>query len=211
MRLKSSSGRSAPASWSSWTRPAWPVPSLWTNSLAAAEQAGAKLLLVGDPYQLTSVDAGGMFRSLARDRADLAPELTDVRRFKAGWEKVASAELRVGNEHAIDAYLAHGRVGEGPRDELVDRVYCAWRGDVEKGMSSLMVASDSATAAELNRRARAHRIAIGEVVADGLEVAGGATAGIGREDVGRADWCIHHLLSGGGYGQLCLGLALITG
>ena len=33
----------------------------------------------------------------------------------------------------------------------------------------------------------------------------------GREDVGRADWCIHHLLSGGGYGQLCLGLALITG
>ncbi len=78
--------------------------------VAAAEQAGAKLVLVGDPYQLTSVDAGGMFRSLARDRADLAPELTDVRRFKAGWEKVASAELRVGNEHAIDAYLAHGRV-----------------------------------------------------------------------------------------------------
>ena len=153
--------------------------------VAAAEQAGAKLLLVGDPYQLTSVDAGGMFRSLARDRADLAPELTDVRRFKAGWEKVASAELRIGNEHAIDAYLAHGRVGEGPRDELVDRVYCAWRGDVEKGMSSLMVASDSATAAELNRRARAHRIAIGEVVADGLEVAGGATAGIGDQVVTR--------------------------
>jgi hypothetical protein len=24
----------------------------------------------------------------------------------------------------------------------------------------------------------------------------------GREDVDRADWCIHHLLSGGGYGQL---------
>ncbi len=65
------------------------------------------------------------------------------------------------------------------------RVYCAWREDVETGKSSLMVASDSATVAELNRRARAHRIAIGEVVAHGLEVAGGATAGIGDEVVTR--------------------------
>ena len=34
----------------------------------AAQQAGAKLLLVGDPHQLSAVEAGGMFAALVRDR-----------------------------------------------------------------------------------------------------------------------------------------------
>ena len=53
------------------------------------------------------------------------------------------------------------------------------------GKSSLMVASDSATMAELNRRARANLIATGAVVAEGLDIAGGATAGVGDEVVTR--------------------------
>ena len=51
-------------------RRAWPVPSRWTSWAWRPEKAGAKLLLTGDPYQLGSVDAGGMFRSLVRDRGD---------------------------------------------------------------------------------------------------------------------------------------------
>ncbi len=45
------------------------------------------------------------------------PELTEVRRFRAEWEKAASIGLRLGDEDAIDAYEAHGRVtgGERPR------------------------------------------------------------------------------------------------
>ena len=66
--------------------------------MAAAGQSGAKILLVGDTHQLSAVDAGGMFRTLVRDRDDIAPELSDVRRFHNRWEKVASVELRVGSE-----------------------------------------------------------------------------------------------------------------
>ena len=37
------------------------------------------------------------------------------------------------SETAIDAYEAHGRIGEGDRDTLLDAIYTAWRGDVLEG------------------------------------------------------------------------------
>jgi hypothetical protein len=153
--------------------------------MAAAGQAGGRILLVGDTHQLTAVDAGGMFRTLVRDRDDIAPELSDVRRFHNRWEKAASVELRVGSETAIDAYEAHGRISEGGRDTLLDAIYTAWRADVEGGKRSLMVAGDAATVAELNRRARGDRIAAGQVAEYGLAVADGQTAGVGDEVVTR--------------------------
>ncbi len=95
--------------------------------VAAATDAPAKVLLVGDWAQLSAVDAGGAFGLIARDRKDMAPELSDVHRFTASWEKAASVELRLGRAVAIDAYRAHGRVVGGPRDDLLDAVYAAWR------------------------------------------------------------------------------------
>ena len=153
--------------------------------VAAATDAHAKVLLVGDWAQLSAVDAGGAFGLIARDRKDMAPELSDVRRFTAAWEKAASVELRLGRAVAIDAYRAHGRVVGGPRDDLLDAVYAAWRADTEAGRSSLMIAGDAATVADLNRRARAGRVAAGDVVADGVQVAGGQTAGVGDEVITR--------------------------
>jgi ATP-dependent exoDNAse (exonuclease V) alpha subunit len=43
------------------------------------DAAGAKLVLVGDHYQLGSVEAGGLFRLLASDSK--TAELTGIRRF----------------------------------------------------------------------------------------------------------------------------------
>jgi conjugative relaxase-like TrwC/TraI family protein len=144
---------------------------------ARAAEAGAKIVLVGDPEQLSSVDAGGMFRSLAR--RDGVAELTDIRRFQEAWEAKASTQIRVGREEAIDTYLENGRVVEGDRDTLLDQVYRAWRADTEGGEVSLMIAGDSATVAELNARARADRVAAGEVEAKGLALSGGGVAGAG--------------------------------
>ena len=151
----------------------------------AASVAGAKVLLAGDTHQLGAVDAGGAFRLLVSDRDDIAPELTDVRRFKAGWEKVASVELRVGNTDALDAYEEHGRIVAGTRGELLDRLYQAWMGDMEGGKSSLMIAADAGTVSELNRRARADLVAAGRVAEHGLSVADGQTAGVGDRVVTR--------------------------
>jgi hypothetical protein len=83
--------------------------------VAPARDTGAKVLLVGDWAQLSAVDAGGAFHLPVRDRGDLAPELSDVRRFHHEWEKAASIELRLGNETAIDTYQSQGRVTSGKR------------------------------------------------------------------------------------------------
>ena len=147
--------------------------------VAAAKNAGAKVLLVGDWAQLSAVDAGGAFDLLVRDRGDLAPALSDVRRFHHDWEKTASIELRLGNRAAIDTYQTQGRVTGGERTDMLDRLYQAWKTDIEAGKSSLMIAGVAATVAELNRRARADRVAAGQVLAEGLSVADGQTAGVG--------------------------------
>ncbi|MBW4079774.1 MAG: AAA family ATPase, partial [Acidobacteria bacterium] len=145
--------------------------------VSAALDARAKVVLVGDGAQLSSVDAGGMFRTLVRDRGDGTPTLVDVRRFKSSWEKEASLEVRNGTNAALATYASHGRITEGTRDEMLDALYTAWKADTDHDLHSLMLAGDTATVNELNARARAERVASGAVVEEGVDVAGAMTAG----------------------------------
>ena len=145
---------------------------------SAALDERAKVVLVGDGAQLSSVDAGGMFRTLVRDRGDKVPTLADVRRFSAAWEKEASLGIRNGASSALGAYATHERIEDGTRDEMLDAIYDAWKADGERGLHSLMLASDTITVNELNARARAERVASGAVVDDGVDVAGAMTAGV---------------------------------
>ncbi len=51
----------------------------------------------------------------------------------------------------------------------------------QSGRTSLMIAGDLGTVSELNARARADRISAGQVVDEGVSVAGGGTAGVGDQ------------------------------
>ena len=145
--------------------------------MSAALDARAKVVLVGDWAQLSSVDAGGMFRTLVRDRDKDVPTLTDVRRFKSAWEKEASLGVRNGTNAALASYATHGRIKDGNHDEMLDALYVAWKTDTDCGLHSLMLASDTATVNELNARARADRVASGAVIGEGVDVAGAMIAG----------------------------------
>jgi len=144
---------------------------------SAVLDAQAKVVLVGDWAQLSSVDAGGMFRTLVRDRGDSTPKLADVRRFRADWEKEASLEVRNGNTAALGTYATHGRIKDGTRDEMLNALYTAWKDDTDRGLHSIMLAGDTTTVNELNARARFDRVASGVVVEEGVDVAGAMTAG----------------------------------
>src|SRR5436305_9155469 len=72
------------------------------------EQAGAKLLLVGDHRQLAAVGAGGGMDLLAR--AGARYELTDARRFTSAWEREASLRLRDGDDTVLRDYHRQGRL-----------------------------------------------------------------------------------------------------
>ena len=114
------------------------------------------------------VDAGGAFGLLVRPRrprgrAGRGPPV------QLGVGTAASIELRHGNESALDTYESHDRITGGTREELLEAVYTAWKHDIDAGTSSLMIAPDTATVTELNRRARADRVAGGDVAEDGLK------------------------------------------
>jgi conjugative relaxase-like TrwC/TraI family protein len=80
-----------------------------TRLLDHAEQAQAKVVLVGDDRQLAAIDAGGGFRAL-RLRLG-ASELTENRRQQQAWEREALELVRSGLvEEAVTAYQAHDRV-----------------------------------------------------------------------------------------------------
>jgi ATP-dependent exoDNAse (exonuclease V) alpha subunit len=57
-----------------------------------ARRAGGKVLLVGDPVQLTAIHIGGVFDLLAKRHR--AARLHDIRRFTQPWEADASRLAR---------------------------------------------------------------------------------------------------------------------
>ncbi|GAB3767767.1 conjugative relaxase-like TrwC/TraI family protein [Microlunatus parietis] len=143
-----------------------------------AAKVGAKVVLVGDWAQLSAVETGGAFGMLVRHRRSV-PELTDVRRFAATWEKRASLALRHGNGAVLDTYEEHGRLHDGGLDVMLDAVYAAWRTDRAKGLSTLMIAGNGEAVAELNQRARADLIEAGQVETGGAALHDGTIAGVG--------------------------------
>lgn len=153
-----------------------------TYQLAAlldqATGAGAKLLLVGDPAQLDSIDAGGVLGWL--DRSGCAQRLSTVWRFTNDWERTASLKLRTGDINVITEYTAHERISSGTYDAMVDDAYNRWDADIRTGKTSILIAPDNDTVAMLNERAQADRAASGAVDAEAtLDLSDGLHAGRG--------------------------------
>ena len=65
------------------------------NIINLTKQAGAKLVLVGDPAQLQSVEAGAAFHTLLERNQHVS--LTEVRRQKQNWQREATTQLSKGN------------------------------------------------------------------------------------------------------------------
>jgi Ti-type conjugative transfer relaxase TraA len=93
--------------------------------LSHAAEAGAKVVLVGDPQQLQAIEAGAAFRSI-RERHGGA-EIGEVRRQREDWQREATRDLadrRTAN--ALEAYRSHEMVHEAQtreqaRGDLIDR------------------------------------------------------------------------------------------
>ena len=90
------------------------------------EQAGAKLVVIGDAAQLPSIGAGGMFDRLTR----LAPtaQLSNIRRTLDPAAQRAWADLRAGrSDRAMAHYHARGQLHMADtRDQAVERAARAW-------------------------------------------------------------------------------------
>lgn len=93
--------------------------------LSHAGEAGAKVVLVGDPQQLQSIEAGAAFRSIHERHG--GAEVGEVRRQRDDWQRDATRDLARGRTGiAIQAFDTHGMVHaaqtrEQARSDLIDR------------------------------------------------------------------------------------------
>lgn len=135
---------------------------------AYAHDAGAKLILVGDDRQLSSIDRGGMFGAL-KDRFGAAA-LTEVKRQHKIDERRAAEMMAEGNYHdALNIYQDKGAIhwtrtqGEA-RAELVDQ----WAKDSARdpAKSRFVFAYTNDDVQQLNAALRAIRKGRGELGED---------------------------------------------
>jgi len=89
-----------------------------------ANEAGAKIVMVGDPQQLQAIEAGAAFRALAERHSNV--EIKQVRRQREDWQKDATRDLAIGKvKEALQSYEAHDRLHasltrEHAREELIE-------------------------------------------------------------------------------------------
>ncbi|WP_166145297.1 Ti-type conjugative transfer relaxase TraA [Methylosinus sp. RM1] len=124
--------------------------------LSHAAEAGAKVVLVGDPQQLQSIEAGAAFRSIHQRHG--GAEIGEVRRQREDWQRDATRDLATGRTgDALHAYNKHGMVHaaatrEQARDDLIDR----WDRDrqASPGRSRIILTHTNAEVRALNEAAR---------------------------------------------------------
>lgn len=122
--------------------------------VAAVEQAGAKLILLGDARQLQPIDAGAAFRAIANEAGYI--ELAGVRRQHETWMQDATIEFGRGDASAaLSRYIDHDLVhlekdNAAARSTLIGN----WHEDWQAGTDVLMLTHRNADALSLNTAAR---------------------------------------------------------
>ena len=125
--------------------------------LSHAADVGAKVVLVGDPQQLQSIEAGAAFRAIHERHGGV--EITQVRRQHEVWQQSATRHLATGRTgEAIAAYADKGMVHqaetrEDARRDLVER----WDRErqADPNASRIILTQTNAEVRDLNEAARA--------------------------------------------------------
>lgn len=140
------------------------------------EQADGQLVVVGDPAQLPSVGAGGVFHRLA-DSPQVIDDLVGVNaRQQLAADRQALAELRGGQiAAAVDRYDRHGRlhIADTPL-EVMGEMVADWAADVDTfGLEEArMLAARRQDVATLNELARHHLEATGRLSGPTVQTGG---------------------------------------
>jgi len=136
--------------------------------LSHARDAGAKVVLVGDPEQLQAIEAGAAFRSIAERHG--AAEITEVRRQREDWQRDATRALATGRTaEALAAYAAHGMVhAADTRDAARAGLVDGWdrQRQSEPDKTRIILTHTNAEVRELNGEARDRLRASGELGED---------------------------------------------
>ncbi|MCW3159458.1 MobF family relaxase [Micropruina sonneratiae] len=139
-------------------------------------EAGGSVRLIGDDQQLAAIGAGGVLRDIQASHGAL--QLSELVRFSDPSEGSASLALREGEPEALGFYLDRDRIHIGSVNSMLDQLFDNWANDREAGRDSVMLAPTRELVAQLNERARSHRLAEDAPDVE-VELADGNLASIG--------------------------------
>jgi conjugative relaxase-like TrwC/TraI family protein len=139
---------------------------------------GGSIRLIGDDQQLAAIGAGGVLRDIQTSHG--AVRLSQLHRFHDPAEAAASLALRDGRPEALGFYLDRQRIHVGDLATLTQNLFDAWRADRSRGLDSVMLAPTRDLVTELNRRARAHRLASAPITGPEVALADGNRASAGE-------------------------------
>lgn len=135
---------------------------------------GAKIRLIGDDSQFSSVEAGAAFRGLVEEFG--GAHVLTIRRQKQDWAKKASMGFERGDVRSgLSAYRDRNLVKfESDRASTYFAMVDAYMKDIEEhpGDSRQMLAYTKNDVAALNKIARQRHVAAGLVEAEGIDIAG---------------------------------------
>jgi len=152
--------------------------------VAHAQEADAKLVLIGDPAQLGEIEAGGLFASIASRTEPVV--LDEVIRHRHELEREGAKLIREGEgREALSVYQGAERVTVSD-DPLARREAMVgdWWQSFERGEDALMIAKRNAEVAELNALARERMKAAVRLRGEEIEV-GGARFAAGDQVITR--------------------------
>ncbi|WP_242140971.1 Ti-type conjugative transfer relaxase TraA [Sphingomonas sp. TREG-RG-20F-R18-01] len=136
--------------------------------LSAADQAGAKVVLVGDPEQLQAIEAGAAFRSISERHG--SAEITEIRRQRTDWQRDATRWLATGRTpDAIQAYRDQDMVrGADTRSQARAVLVGSWdrQRQAEPDKSRIILTHTNAEVQSINGEARERLRASGDLGED---------------------------------------------
>ncbi|HEX7278004.1 MAG TPA: MobF family relaxase [Solirubrobacterales bacterium] len=149
-----------------------------------AQEADAKLVLIGDPAQLGEIEAGGLFASIATRTEPIV--LDEVIRHRHELEREGAKLIREGSGgEAISIYQGAERVtvSDDPLARREAMVSDWWR-SFDQGGDALMIAKRNAEVRELNMLARERMKALGRLGSEEIRV-GEASFAVGDQVITR--------------------------
>jgi len=139
--------------------------------VSAAKKSGATLILVGDPEQLQPIQAGRPFKDIAREFG--AARLTEIRRQRQEWQRLASINLAEGRcADAIETYRQQGFVSTAiDRPEAIAKLAQDYVADMElnsSGVSRLALTHRRKDVHAINQAIRSLRKSGGDLAVETL-------------------------------------------
>lgn len=142
-----------------------------------ADQHRWRLVLVGDPHQLSAVGRGGMFAHLC-ERSRVI-HVDQLHRFTHDWEADATLRLRASDSSIVATYAEHGRIAAGDLGDQIVSIADTWLECHRRDVTLSITTTRNEDVDEINRHIQHHRLRSGQLDSKQATTIIGGTAFVG--------------------------------